>query len=114
MWWIGKGSINREQCNTPEELSVEAQAALAAITMESVSGMVESYSIRLCAVVALSGQCLNGHRDVIADLRRGRHIPVCLLSKGSSPTDGLHQEIKKYRRDGRSFNTARIRYFTKR
>jgi hypothetical protein len=25
---MGKGSINREQCNTPEELSVQAQAAL--------------------------------------------------------------------------------------
>jgi hypothetical protein len=36
--WMGKGSINREQCNTPEELSVQAQAALFAITMSSVRG----------------------------------------------------------------------------
>jgi hypothetical protein len=30
---IGKGSISLEQRNTPEELSAQAQAALAAITM---------------------------------------------------------------------------------
>jgi hypothetical protein len=44
MWWMGKDSINREQCNTSKELSIQAQAALTAISMESVNGMAESYS----------------------------------------------------------------------
>jgi hypothetical protein len=38
MWWMGKGSINREQCNTPEELSIQVEAALAAITMSPFTG----------------------------------------------------------------------------
>jgi transposase len=36
IWGMGKGSINREQCNTLEELSVQSQAALAAISMDCV------------------------------------------------------------------------------
>jgi hypothetical protein len=50
---MGKGSINCEQGNTPEELSVRARAAWDAVSMESVTEMVESYSTRLCAVLAL-------------------------------------------------------------
>jgi hypothetical protein len=69
MWGMGKGSINRKQCNTPEELSVQAQAALAAITMSFVNGMLVSSSTRRCAVLVLSGQCLHGRRDVMRDLR---------------------------------------------
>jgi hypothetical protein len=65
MWGMGKGSINREQCNTPEELSVQEQAALVAISMEFVNGMVGSYSIRPCALLVLRGQCQNGGRDVL-------------------------------------------------
>jgi hypothetical protein len=52
---MGKGSINSEQCNTPEEFSVQAKAALAAIPISSVNGMVESSSAHLCAVLALNG-----------------------------------------------------------
>jgi hypothetical protein len=44
MWRMGKGLIRREQCNTPEERSVQAQAALAAITMSSVNEMVIAVS----------------------------------------------------------------------
>jgi hypothetical protein len=71
VWGIGKASISGKQCNTHEELSVQAQAASAAITMESVHGMAGSYSTRLCAVLVLRGQCVNGHPDVRRDLRRG-------------------------------------------
>jgi hypothetical protein len=63
--------MNCEQCNTPTELSVQAQAALAATSTESVTGMVESYSIHFCAVLALKGLCLNAHRSVKMELRRG-------------------------------------------
>jgi hypothetical protein len=69
MWRMGKGSINREQCSTPEELSVQAKAALTAIPISFVNGMVESSSALLWAVLALSGQCLNGHPDVMRDLK---------------------------------------------
>jgi hypothetical protein len=75
MWWMGNDSINREQCTTPEELSFQAQAALAASTMDSVNGMVGSSSTCRCDVLVLKGQCLNGHPDVIRDLQRGRQTP---------------------------------------
>jgi hypothetical protein len=71
MWWMGKGSINREQCNTPEELSVQAPAALAAITISSINGIVESYSTGFCAVLILRGQCLHFRRSPMKDLRCG-------------------------------------------
>jgi hypothetical protein len=35
MWGMGKGLINREECNTSQELSVQAEAALIAITIEA-------------------------------------------------------------------------------
>jgi hypothetical protein len=44
---MGRGSIKREQYKTPEELSVQAEAALDALTISSVTGMVESESTRL-------------------------------------------------------------------
>jgi hypothetical protein len=50
---MGKGVINREKCNIPEELSIQAQAILVAITMKSVNGIVRNYFIYLCAVLAL-------------------------------------------------------------
>jgi hypothetical protein len=37
--------------------------------------MIGSYYIRLCAILALKGQCLHGHCDVMRDLRRGRQTP---------------------------------------
>jgi hypothetical protein len=49
---MGKSVINREQCNNLEELLVRALVAVAAITMSSVTAMVGSYSICLCAVLA--------------------------------------------------------------
>jgi hypothetical protein len=55
MWWMRNGSVNREQCNTPEELSFQVQAALAAITMDSVNEMVGSSSTCLCDVLVLKG-----------------------------------------------------------
>jgi hypothetical protein len=45
MSWMGKGSIHREQCNTPEELSVQSQTPLAAISMDCVNRIIESSSI---------------------------------------------------------------------
>jgi hypothetical protein len=39
MWWMGKGSINHEESNTPEEFSVLVQVALAAVTMGFVIAM---------------------------------------------------------------------------
>jgi hypothetical protein len=94
MWWIGKGSINREQCNTPEELSVQAQAALAVITISSVNGMVESYSTRFCAVLVLRGQCLNGLRDVMRDLVRGRQTPEGIAHAQEVSAESLQGFVK--------------------
>jgi hypothetical protein len=94
MWWMGKGSINREQCNTPEELSVEAQTALAAISMESVNGMVESSSTRLCAVLALKGQCLNCHCSVVRDLRRGVQTPEGIAHARKAQAESLQRFVE--------------------
>jgi hypothetical protein len=45
-----KNSIGRKQWNTPEELSVQTPAALAAITMKSINGTVWSHSTHLYAI----------------------------------------------------------------
>jgi hypothetical protein len=94
MWWTGKDSINREQCNTPEELSVQAEAALTAITMESLNGMVESYSTRLRVILALSGQCLNRHRDVMRDLRLSRQTPEGIAHAREAQTESLPRFVE--------------------
>jgi hypothetical protein len=88
---MGKGLINREQCNTAEEFSVQAHAAWAAITMESVNGMVGSYSTHLCAVLVLRGQCLNCHRSVTKDLRRDIQAP-----RGFSMHEKPRQNLSRY------------------
>jgi hypothetical protein len=90
VWWMGKRSISREQCNTPEELPVQAQAALAAITMESVNGIAESYSTRLCAVLVLIGQCLHGRPDLMRNLQRGIQTP-----KGNVKSYSLSRDSSK-------------------
>jgi hypothetical protein len=94
MWWMVKGSINREQCNTPEELSVQAQAAEAAITMSSVNGMVVSCSIRLTADLVLRGQCLNGHRDVIKDLCRSIQTPDGIVHAREAQANSLQRFVE--------------------
>jgi hypothetical protein len=94
MWGMGKCSINREQCNTPEELSVQAQAALAAITMNSINGMIENYSTLLCAILALRGQCLNVHPDVVRDLRHGVRIPEEIAHARETQTESLQKFVE--------------------
>jgi hypothetical protein len=42
MWWMGKFSVNREQYNTAEELSVQAEVALVAITIEPSRGWLRA------------------------------------------------------------------------
>jgi hypothetical protein len=73
MWGIGKGSINCEQCNSLEELSIQAQAALAAITIESAKGMVGSYFTRFSAqrtVAEWPSRCHDGSGSLV--IRRDR------------------------------------------
>jgi hypothetical protein len=56
MWGIGKSSVNREQCNAPEDLLLQAKAAWTNITMLFVNGRVESHFTGLCTVLLLRGQ----------------------------------------------------------
>jgi hypothetical protein len=81
---MGKGLINSEQCNTADELSVQAQAALAAITIESANVMDCSFSKRLRAILVLRGQFLKGRHDVMMDLRRGRQTPEGISHAGEA------------------------------
>jgi hypothetical protein len=97
MWWMGKGSINREYCNTPEELSVHAQVVLAAITIWSVNGLVGSSSNRLCIVFALSGKCRNGHCDVMRDLRPGGRISEGIAHAREASAECLQGSIEESR-----------------
>jgi thiamine phosphate synthase YjbQ (UPF0047 family) len=89
MCLMGKCSISRKQRNTREELSDQAQAALAAITMSSVNGMVENYSTHLTAILVLRKQCLNRHRDVMKDLRRDRQTPEGIAHAQEAQTESL-------------------------
>jgi hypothetical protein len=97
MWWMGKGSINRERCTTPEELSIQAQATLAIITMDSVNGMTGSSSTCLCAILALKGQCLNGHPNVMRDLRRDRQTAEGIADAGEAHAETLQRFVERSR-----------------
>jgi hypothetical protein len=68
---MGNGSINRESSSPPEELSFRAQEAWAAISLDSVNGMIESDSSRICLMLALRQQSLNDHPNVMRDLQPG-------------------------------------------
>jgi hypothetical protein len=68
---MANGSINCEQCDTPEELSGRAQAFRMSIPMNSAHVIVERYFADLRAVLARSGQCPNRHRRAIRDWRLG-------------------------------------------
>jgi hypothetical protein len=66
IWWMGKGSINREHdnilANPPyKHMCLEIPSQLLVILM------VESYFIRLRAIFVLMGQCLNGFCDIRND-----------------------------------------------
>jgi hypothetical protein len=91
---MGKGAINREQCSTPDELSVQTQAALAAITMSSVNGMVGSYSTRPCAVLVVREQCYHGHPDVIRDLHHGIQTPEGIAHAREPQTESLQTFVE--------------------
>jgi hypothetical protein len=94
----GRRSINREECNTSEKFSVQAQAALNAISMESVNGMVENYSTCLCAVLVLRGQCLNVHRSVMRDLHLGVLTPDEIAHAREAQTESLQRFVEGSRR----------------
>jgi hypothetical protein len=71
LYGMRKGAINREECSTPEELSFEADPALGPITISSVNWMVESYSTRLCVILASRELCPQ-------PWRRGRIAVPCV------------------------------------
>jgi hypothetical protein len=95
---MGKGSINREECNTPDELSVQAQAAWAANTIESVNGLVRSYSTSLCAILVLRGQWANGHPEVMRDLRRGRQTAEGIVHAQEAQAESLQRFVEGNRK----------------
>jgi hypothetical protein len=43
-----------------------------AIPMDVVNRNIDSFPVRLLAVEALQGECLNGHRDVLKAYKLGR------------------------------------------
>jgi hypothetical protein len=87
---MGKYSINCEQCNAPEELSVQTQVALDIITMSSVNGIVENYSACLTAVGTQSGQCL----DVTRDFQRSVRTPEEIPHAGEAQTESLERFVE--------------------
>jgi hypothetical protein len=91
---MGNGSINHEQCNIREELSVQVQAALAAITMEFIDGMAESYSTRLCVDLIRRGQCRNGRRDILRDLCRGMQTSEGIACAQEAQAEALERSLR--------------------
>jgi hypothetical protein len=91
---MAKGLINRERCNPTEERYVRARAVWDSITIESVNGMVGSYSTRLCTVLALMGQWLNGHPDVMRDVCRGGRTPEGIASASEGQAESLQRFVE--------------------
>jgi hypothetical protein len=71
--------VNREQYNPSEELSIQVQAALTGVTREFVKRLARGSSLRLCAVMGLSEQSINGQPDVMSDLCPGRQTPELMI-----------------------------------
>jgi hypothetical protein len=72
MWALLRGGLNLQGCTSPEELYARAVTAWEAIPMDVVNRIIDSFPVRLLAVEALQGECLNGHRDVLKELQTGR------------------------------------------
>jgi hypothetical protein len=59
--------------------------------------MVESYSTGLCAVLALREECLNGHRNVIRNLRRSRQTPEGIAHAQEAQAESLQGFVERSR-----------------
>jgi hypothetical protein len=83
LWAILKRKMPRQGARTEDELWVQVEGAWSEITIDEIHNLVESFRLRLPAVIALRGESLNGHRDV----RR-------MLGEGCTPDEisALHEE----------------------
>jgi hypothetical protein len=66
MWGIGNGSVNREQCNNPSELSVSSL-----LSQLNCSGDGWQFFHQLLRRFGSGEQWLIGDLDVMMDLHRG-------------------------------------------
>ena len=85
LWAILKHKMPRQGATTEDELWEQVQRVWNEITIDQINNLVESFRLRLLAVIALHGESLNGHNDV----RR-------MLADGFRPDEisALHEEEK--------------------
>jgi hypothetical protein len=76
MWAILKKSTRGGGCESPEELFRWMEQAWSAIPLEQVGALVDRYQTMVRAFLALQGRCVNGNREVLSDLEKGRRTVV--------------------------------------
>lgn len=64
LWGLLKNRITGSNCQTTNDLWLQAQAAWDEITIDKVNNLIGSFTNRLRTVEALDGQSLNGHRNI--------------------------------------------------
>jgi hypothetical protein len=72
MWALLRRKIRLEGCKDATELYARALAAWDEITPEMINRITDSFPVRLLAVQALKGGCLNGHRKLMKQLQQSQ------------------------------------------
>jgi inhibitor of nuclear factor kappa-B kinase subunit alpha len=71
MWAILRQRTEVKGCNSPEELFDRLKTTWENISMETVNLLVQRFSVSLSVIEALTGGCINGHRNLVKQLGTG-------------------------------------------
>jgi hypothetical protein len=74
LWYILKTRMTVSDCQTANDIWLEAQRVWNEISIEEVNQLVDSFYYRLEAVIALNGLTLNGHQRVQQMVKTGYAI----------------------------------------
>lgn len=74
LWHKLKSTMDISQCQTPDDLWMQAQIAWNAISMEEINNLIADFFLRLQCVRAIGGQSINGHSDVKRMLKGGHTV----------------------------------------
>jgi hypothetical protein len=75
LWSVLKSKTDVSKCKTSEELFQAAAAAWQKIPQDTVDACVLQFYDKLRAVVALNGESLNGHRDILKEVHNPQVDP---------------------------------------
>jgi hypothetical protein len=74
MWNHLKSTMDTSECQTPDDLWVQAQLAWDAISIEEVNSLIDNFHTRMQCVRALGWQSINGNSNVKRMLKGGHTV----------------------------------------